>query len=66
MPYFGYEEPFQLKAPLFCGPEFVKHQLQLFLVSIIPKPFLSFCGYRDGLHGTCSGTEHSSSSTIAQ
>lgn len=47
MPYFGYEGTFSLKAPFFCGPEFVKHLLQVFLVSVIPKPFVSYCDYRD-------------------
>lgn len=39
MPYFGYEELFQFKAPLFCGPEFLTHFPWVFLVSVITKPF---------------------------
>lgn len=47
MPYFGDEEPFQFKALLLCGPEFLTHLPWVFLVSVITKPFLSYCGYKD-------------------
>lgn len=41
-----YKEAFLVNAPLFWGPGFCKHSLQLFLVTVIPKPFMSYCGYR--------------------
>lgn len=66
MPYFQCEEPFQFKAPFFCGPAFFKHLPQVFLVSVIPKPFLSYCDFRDGSLGTPPGTGHSDCGTSAQ
>lgn len=39
MPYFEYEEPFQLKALLFYGSQFVKHLLQVFLYLPSQSPF---------------------------
>lgn len=59
MPYFRCEEPFQSKAPLFCGPVFKK--LTTGILSIcLPKPFSSHCGYRERSEGTPSEIEHSS------
>lgn len=36
-----------VQGPLLCGAEFLTHLPWVFLVSVIAKPFLSYCGYRD-------------------
>lgn len=62
---FDIKRHFLVNASLFWGPGFCKHSLQLFLVSVIPKLFMSYCGYR-WITWFPSGTQYSRCSARAE